>query len=96
MQKHVGKYFARIPLPHPPPTLGMGSVGQNSTYSEYGHVAYQMKQNKECSKMVANILPADPLPHPGPGDGVNRSIIYFFLDMVKLHIKLNRITTAAT
>ena len=40
----------------------MGSVGQNSTFSEHGHVAYQIKENHECSNMVANILPADPPP----------------------------------
>ena len=43
-----------------PATLGMGSVGQNSTFSEHGHVAYQIKENQECSNMVATILPSDP------------------------------------
>ena len=37
----------------------MESVGQNLTFSEHGHVAYQMKENHECRNMVANILPAD-------------------------------------
>ena len=37
----------------------MGSAGQTSTFSEHGHVAYQIKQNHECSNMVANILPTD-------------------------------------
>ena len=46
--------------PHPL-TLGMG---QNSTFSEHGHVAYQIKDNHKCSNMVANILPPDPLPPP--------------------------------
>ena len=55
MQQDAGEYFARMPL-----TLGMGSIGQNSTFSEHGHVAYQIKGNHECSIMVANILPADP------------------------------------
>ena len=46
----------------------MGSVGQNSTFSEHGHVGYEIKENQECSNMVANILPTDPYPssHPGP------------------------------
>ena len=44
----------------PYPTQGVGSKGQNSTFSEYGHVAYQIKRNDTCSNMVANILPADP------------------------------------
>ena len=43
--------------------LGEGSKGQNSTFSEHGHVAYQIKENHEGSILVAIILPADlPLP----------------------------------
>ena len=38
----------------------MGSIGQNSTFTEHGHVANQINGNHECSNMVANILPADP------------------------------------
>ena len=61
MKQHGSKYFARRPLPatlsHPPPTLGMGSVGQNSTFSEHGHVAYQTKENHECGYMVAIFCP---------------------------------------
>ena len=41
--------------------LGMGSKVQNSTFSEHGHVAYQIKENHECSNVVANILLADTL-----------------------------------
>ena len=37
----------------------MGSKVQNSTFSEDGHVAYQIKENHECSNMVPNILLAD-------------------------------------
>ena len=59
MQHHGSKYFADRPLPTPYP-LTMGSMGQNSTFSEHGHVAYQIKDNHECSNMVANILPTDP------------------------------------
>ena len=33
--------------------------GQNLTFLEYGHVAYQIKGNDGCSNMVANILPVD-------------------------------------
>ena len=62
MQQHGSKYCAHRPLPPPltPLTLGLGSKGQNSTFSEHGHVAYKIKWNQECSKMVANILPTDP------------------------------------
>ena len=49
-----------------PPTLVDGS---NSTFSEHDHVAYQIKNNYECSNTVANILPADPPPPPAGGGG---------------------------
>ena len=29
-----------VPYTSTTPTLGMGSLGQNSTFSEHGHVAY--------------------------------------------------------
>ena len=32
---------------------GWGS-GQNSTFSDYGNVVYQIKGNEACSSMVAN------------------------------------------
>ena len=41
----------------------MGTKGQNSTFSEHGHVEYQIQGNHECSSMVANILLVDPY-HP--------------------------------
>ena len=44
-------------MSHP---LGVGSKGQNLTFSEHGHVAYHIKENHECSNMVANILHAEP------------------------------------
>ena len=47
-----------------PLTLGKGPKGQISTFSEHGHVVYQIKGNRVCSNMVANILPASPLPVP--------------------------------
>ena len=56
MQQHGSKYIARR-SPH-----GMESKGQNLTFSEHDHVAYQIKGNHECSNMVANIFPADPRP----------------------------------
>ena len=66
MQQHVSKY---LPADPPPPTLGMESVGQNSICSDYGHVAYQIKKNHECSDMVANIfcLPTSSGNHVKPG-----------------------------
>ena len=73
MHQHGSKYFARRPPTPPPPHHRMESVGQNSTFSELGHVAYQIKENQECTKMEENVLLADPLPHhPDPRDGVHR------------------------
>ena len=63
----VANILPADPLPPPPPptpTWGKGSKGQNKTFSGYGHVAYQIKENHECINMVANILPADPPPDP--------------------------------
>ena len=46
-----------------PPTLGMGSIGQNSTFLEHGHVAYALKGNHKLqhngSKHFARRLPPD-------------------------------------
>ena len=46
----------------PADTLGVKRLEQNSTFSEQCHVAYQIRGNQECSKMVANDLPADQPP----------------------------------
>ena len=81
MQLHGSKYFACILLAPGP----WGSKGQHSTCSENGHVAYQIKGNHKCSKMVANILPETPI---RPWSGVKRSKFKF--------IKLKGITHAAT
>ena len=43
MQNHGGKYFARRPTSPLNPT----GFGQNSTYSEHGHIANQIKWNYE-------------------------------------------------
>ena len=57
------------PLPTPN-TLGIGSVGQTSSFfSKRGHVAYQIKENNESSNMLANILPTVP-PSPLPTLGM--------------------------
>ena len=31
--------------PHAPDRRGIGSIGQKSTFSEHGHVAYQIKRD---------------------------------------------------
>ena len=50
---------ANILPAYPHTTLGTESVGQNSTLSEHGRVAYQKYETYICKCMVANILPAD-------------------------------------
>ena len=73
--------------PSPPlPILGMGSIGQNSTFSEHDHVEYQIKRNNKCSNLVANSKPADPPPPPVPR-GLKVKI-QLFQNMVMLHNKL--------
>ena len=49
--------------------------GQNQTFSEYGHVAYQIKADDAGSNMVANILPTDTLLTQGVGS--KGQTIYF-------------------
>ena len=61
MQQHGSKYFPCRPSPQP---WGWGQKVKILTCSEYGHVAYQIKWNPECSNMVANILLAEPLRCP--------------------------------
>ena len=71
MQQHGSKYFACIPPP-PPHT--------HTPPPEHGHVAYQIKGNQECSKMLTNVLPANTYPRipPPPGGGVKSSKFIFF------------------
>ena len=73
------------------PTLTLESNGHYTAFSEPCNVAYQIKGNHECSNMVANILHADPF--TDPWDGVNRSKVLLFQNMVMLHIKVKGIKT---
>ena len=62
----------------------VGSKGQNSFFSEHGHVAYQSKGNDKCSNMQAYILSLNaPLTLKW-----DQSSKHFFLKVVTLHIKL--------
>ena len=45
-----------------PPTPDPRVKRSNLTFAEHDHVAYQIKGNRRCSNMVANILPAAPSP----------------------------------
>ena len=54
MQQHGSKY---LPADTIPTTLGVGSKGETSTFSEHGHVAYQTRNVsmvhgcQRCSKI---------------------------------------------
>ena len=56
-----------------------------STFSEYGHVAYQIKGNEACNNMLANSLVLHLPLTPGMGQRVN---FFSFLKEVMLYIKL--------
>ena len=68
----------------PLPILGVGLNGQNSTVSEYSHVAYQIKGDDACSDMVVKKFQQTPPPPPPPpappdtGSGIKRSKFIFF------------------
>ena len=68
IMKHIKCDFrSKASIGSPGWTLVVGSKAQNSTSSEYGHVAYQIKRNHTCSNIIGNILPADPPPPPTLG-----------------------------
>ena len=73
----------------------MESIGQKSTFSEHGHVAYQIKWNHEMqqhgSKYFARKPHLPPPPHDPRGQG-QKVEIKLFQNMVMLHIKLIAIT----
>ena len=60
MQQHGG--MVPIILLADTPTLD-----QNSTFSDHGYVAFQIKWNHECSNMVTYILSSPPPLKPGGG-----------------------------
>ena len=55
--------------------MAMGEQGVthayiNSTFSEYRHVAYQIKGNEACNNMQANILPINTPSTPRRGEKI--------------------------
>ena len=82
--KHIKHDFRLKACVRPPGwTKGEWSKGQYSTFSEHGHVAYQIKGNHEFSNMVANTL------------NRQKVTIQFLHNMVMLHIRLKGITNGA-
>ena len=77
-----------LPAVIPDPGDGVNSLRLN--FSEYGHGAYQIKENHECSNMVANILPAYLLPQ-NPRDGtIGRNSTFSEHGHVAYQIKWNQ------
>ena len=60
MQEHGSKYFAH----RPPLTPGIGSIGQNSTFSKHSHIAYQIKGNQEMQQHGSKYFARRPFPDP--------------------------------
>ena len=83
MQQHGSNYFARRPPPPPPPPynpVGIRVKCRNSTFSEHGHVAYQIKENHEINAATWKQIfrPQTALPPPPCWEWVNRSKFIFF------------------
>ena len=65
--KHINRNFRWNALSDP--NEG-GGVGLKFIFSEYGHVAYQIKGNDACSNMAVNILPVDTPTAPRAGSKI--------------------------
>ena len=70
MQQNCSIHFAcrpRSPSPPPEPGVGvMGSKGQNSSFSEHDHVAYQIKGNHKMRHHGSKYFARRPPPTPRP------------------------------
>ena len=70
----------------------MGSKGQNSTSSEHGHAAYQIKANHEMQQHGSKYFASRPHYFPLDPNGWGKKVkIQLFQNMVMLHIKLKGI-----
>ena len=69
------------------PPQGLHRPIQN-IFSEYGHVAYQIKGYEVNNSLLANILPLHK--HLTPGVRSKCHLFFSFLKVVVLHIKLTR------
>ena len=74
--------------------LGGGAEVKIKFFSEYGHVAYQIKADDVANIMVAIFF--CPQTHPRPRGWGQKVKLYIFLKVVMLHIKLKLTTLAAT
>ena len=62
--KDIKRDFRSRACVSPPGDLGCVVKRSKSNFFRNDHVAYQIKGNHECSNMVVNTLPADPLVPP--------------------------------
>ena len=60
MQQHCSKFYARRPPPPPPPP----DPGDSSTFSEHGHVAYQIKGNHKMQQHGSTYFAHRPFADP--------------------------------
>ena len=74
--------------PSPWGGLRAGTEAKIKLFSEYGHVAYQIKADDVCSNMVAKFCPQT---HLDPGAGVKTSNHIFFVKVAMLFIELKGI-----
>ena len=75
---------------YPPLPPDHGVKRSKFNFLEHGHVAYQIKDNHECSNMVANILPTDP-PNTTLGMGpVDQNLTFSEHGHVAYQIKENQ------
>ena len=81
--------------PLAPTTQGMGSIGQNSTFSEHGHVAYQFKGNQEMQPHGSNYFNRRP-PSPYDPIGIGQKVKIQVSEPGLLHINLKVTRNAAT
>ena len=77
----------------PPRTLGIGSIGRNSTFSDIGHVIFQIKWNHEMQQHGSKYFARRALPYDPGGQKVKMQL---FSKHGHVHIKLKGITNAAT
>ena len=91
--KHIKQDFSfKACLPSPCVNLRVWTEVNIQVFLEYGHVAYQIKEDRACQQHGSKCLP---IYSPWPCGGVKRSKVYFF-STVMLHIKLNGMTNAVT
>ena len=75
-------------------TLLFGSKGQNTTFSEHDHVAYQIKGNQQMQQYGSKYFAGRPLPDPAVWG--RKVKIQLFQNMIMFHIKLKGITKCSS